>query len=118
MAEIARSATMASVSHAIDTIHDLGMKVLLKPMVDIADTSATWRAYADPSDKDQWFANYTNYIGSYADLAKAKGVELLSIGCEIDTLEQSANNAAGQLSSQPLAHAIPESSLTPLTRVR
>ena len=89
----AHSATMASVSHAIDTIHGLGMKVLLKPMVDITDASATWRAYADPSDKDQWFANYTNYIGSYADLAKAKGVELLSIGCEMNTLEQSANNA-------------------------
>lgn len=87
------SSTMSSVSHAIDTIHSLGMKVLLKPMLDVSDSAGTWRAYIDPSDKNQWFQNYTNYIGSFADLAQQKGVELLSIGCEMNTLEQSSNNA-------------------------
>ena len=29
------SSTMSSVEHAIDTIHGLGMKVLLKPMLDV-----------------------------------------------------------------------------------
>lgn len=86
------SSTMASVTHAIDTIHSLGMKVLLKPMLDVSDASGTWRAYIDPSDKDQWFTNYTNYLGSFADLAQSKGVELLSVGCEMNTLEQSASN--------------------------
>ncbi|HVT29351.1 MAG TPA: dockerin type I domain-containing protein [Lacipirellulaceae bacterium] len=85
------SSTMSSVEHAIDTIHSLGMKVLLKPMLDVSD--GTWRAYIDPSDKGQWFANYTNFIGSFADMAQSKGVELLSIGCEMNTLEQSANNS-------------------------
>jgi hypothetical protein len=84
------SSTMSSVAHAIDTIHALGMKVLLKPMIDIDD--GTWRAFADPSDKDQWFANYTNFIGTFADMAQSKGVELLSIGCEMNTLEKPANN--------------------------
>lgn len=87
------SSTLSSVSHAIDTIHNLGMKVLLKPMLDVADASGTWRAYIDPSDKDVWFNNYTNYIGSFADLAQSKGVELFSIGCEMNTLEQSINDA-------------------------
>ena len=86
------SSTMSSVSHAIDTIHGLGMKVLLKPMLDVSDASGTWRAYIDPSNKDQWFANYTNYIGTFADMAQSKGVELLSIGCEMNTLEQAVNN--------------------------
>lgn len=86
------SSTMSSISHAIETIHGLGMKVLLKPMLDVSDANNTWRAYIDPSDKDQWFANYTNFIGSFADMAQSKGVELLSIGCEMNTLEQSANN--------------------------
>jgi hypothetical protein len=84
------SSTMSSVSHAIDTIHGLGMKVLLKPMLDVSD--GTWRAYIDPSNKDLWFSNYTNFIGTFADMAQSKGVELLSIGCEMNTLEQSANN--------------------------
>ncbi|HEX4415585.1 MAG TPA: hypothetical protein VH107_18275 [Lacipirellulaceae bacterium] len=87
------SSTMSSVAHAIDTIHSLGMKVLLKPMLDVSDSAGTWRAYIDPSNKDQWFSNYTNYIGSFADLAQQKGVELLSIGCEMNTLEESSNNA-------------------------
>src|SRR5689334_9432629 len=84
------SSTVSSISHAIDTIHSLGMKVLLKPMLDITD--GTWRANINPSDKDQWFANYTNFIGSFADMAQSKGVELFSIGCEMNTLEQSVNN--------------------------
>src|SRR6478609_5269123 len=84
------SSTMSSVSHAIDTIHSLGMKVLLKPMLDVSD--GTWRAYIDPSNKDQWFTNYTNFLGTFADMAQTKGVELFSIGCEMNTLEQSANN--------------------------
>src|SRR5689334_21115369 len=84
------SSTVSSISHAIDTIHSLGMKVLLKPMLDVSD--GTWRAYIDPSDKDQWFANYTNFVGTFADMAQSKGVELLSIGCEMNTLEQSINN--------------------------
>jgi hypothetical protein len=86
------SSTMSSVAHAIDTIHSLGMKVLLKPMLDVSDASGTWRAFINPSDKDQWFTNYTNFIGSFADMAQSKGVELLSIGCEMNTLEQSSND--------------------------
>jgi hypothetical protein len=84
------SSTISSVAHAIDTIHSLGMKVLLKPMIDIDD--GTWRAYANPSDKDQWFSNYTNFLGTFADMAQSKNVELFSIGCEMNTLEQAANN--------------------------
>jgi hypothetical protein len=87
------SSTQASVAHAIDTIHSLGMKVMLKPMLDVSDASGTWRANIDPSDKAQWFANYTNFLGTFADMAQSKGVELFSIGCEMNTLEQAANNA-------------------------
>ncbi len=84
------SSTIASVEHAIDTAHGLGMKVLLKPMLDVKD--GTWRAYINPANKDQWFANYTNFLGTFADIAQAKGVELYSIGCEMNTMEIAANN--------------------------
>ena len=84
-----RSATIASVEHAIDTIHGLGMKVFLKPMLDIQD--GTWRANIAPADPDAWFGNYTNFIGTFADMAEAKDVELFGIGCELNRLEHPDN---------------------------
>jgi hypothetical protein len=88
------SSTVSSVAHAIDTIHSLGMKVLLKPMLDVSDANNTWRAYINPSDKNQWFSNYTSFLGQFADMAQSKGVELFSIGCEMNTLEQPSNNSS------------------------
>jgi T5SS/PEP-CTERM-associated repeat protein len=84
-----RSATIASVEHAIDYAHGLGMKVFLKPMLDVQD--GTWRANISPTDTNTWFNNYTNFIGTFADIAQAKGVELFSIGCEMNRMEAPAN---------------------------
>jgi T5SS/PEP-CTERM-associated repeat protein len=84
-----RTATAASIEHAIDQIHSLGMKVFLKPMLDVQD--GTWRANIAPNDVDQWFANYTDFVGTFADMAQAKGVELFSIGCEFNLLENPTN---------------------------
>jgi T5SS/PEP-CTERM-associated repeat protein len=86
------SATIESVEHAIDQIHSLGMKVLLKPMLDVNDGANTWRANVAPTDPDQWFTNYRSYINTFADIAEAKGVELLSVGCEFNNLENPAND--------------------------
>ena len=61
------------------------MKVFLKPMLDVQD--GTWRANIQPDDPDVWFNNYTNFIGTFADLAEAKGVELFSVGCEMNRME-------------------------------
>ncbi len=86
------SSTQSSVAHAIDTAHSLGMKVMLKPMLDVND--GTWRAEINPTDKETWFANYTHFLGTFADLAQQKGVELFSLGCEMNTLEATSNNAS------------------------
>jgi T5SS/PEP-CTERM-associated repeat protein len=90
IAPSASSATIASVEHAIDRIHGLGMKVFLKPMLDVSD--GTWRANINPADTDQWFTNYRNFVNTFAAIADDKGVELFSIGCEFNNLENSANN--------------------------
>lgn len=84
-----RSATIASVEHAIDDIQGLGMKVFLKPMLDVQD--GTWRANILPTDANTWFSNYTNFIGMFADLAQAKGVELFSVGTELNRMEAPEN---------------------------
>ncbi len=84
------SAMVASIEHAIDHIHSLGMKVFLKPMLDVSD--GTWRANISPSDPDQWFTNYRNYLNTFAEIAETKGVELFSVGCEFNNLENPVNN--------------------------
>ena len=107
MAAAANSSTIASVQSAIDTIHGLGMKVLLKPMLDVSD--GTWRAYINPTQPDTWFGydatnpftsastaplvgSFGNFIDTFADIAQTKGVEMLSIGCEMNNMENATNS--------------------------
>jgi len=68
-----------SLGHAINIIHSLGMKVMLKPHVDLVDEEA--RSNIIPSD--EWFKNYKEFILHYASLAAKYNVELLCIGTEL-----------------------------------
>jgi T5SS/PEP-CTERM-associated repeat protein len=100
---------VADVQHAIDTIHAQGMKVLLKPMLDVSD--GTWRAYINPSQPDTWFGydatnpfvnsgtaplagSYGAFIDTMANLAETNKdtVKMFSIGCELNNMENSAND--------------------------
>ena len=72
------SASTESVVHAIREIHDQGMGVMLKPMVDCR--SGDWRGAIQPSAA--WFGGYGSFINGWADIAQAEGVEMLSVGCE------------------------------------
>ena len=80
-----KSATLESVGHAIDEAHRLGMRVMLKPMVDVR--SRVWRGTIRPADAGAWFRSYGVFIGVFADLAARKKVEILCIGTEMNTLE-------------------------------
>src|SRR3989338_6214755 len=42
----------------------------------------------EPTDPDKFFSSYKNFIGHYAILAEQNGVEMFSIGNELDTLTQ------------------------------
>lgn len=81
--------TEDDLAHAITTAHRLGMKVLLKPHIDLyrepnpnafrgdiafGDDEAAWR---------QWFTNYTALITQYARLAQANRVEAFAVGTEL-----------------------------------
>ena len=68
-----------SLGHAINMIHSLGMKAMLKPHVDLVDDEA--RTNIIPSD--EWFASYKEVILHYASLAAKYNVELLCIGTEL-----------------------------------
>ncbi len=75
-----------SVKHVIALAHSLGLKVLLKPMVDTLEEETTqpypvvWRGEIQPSD--EWFDSYSNFINFFAEFAEENDVELLSVGCE------------------------------------
>lgn len=78
-----------SLGHAINVIHELGMKVMLKPHVDLAD--GEMRTNIIPSE--EWFASYKEFILHNARLAAKYNVELLCIGTELSNTTISKWNA-------------------------
>jgi len=77
---------------AITELHAQGVKVMLKPHVDVSD--GTWRGQIVPTDTNAWFASFTTFITHYAQLAQSHGVEMLCFGTEYATMSGSGNLAA------------------------
>lgn len=73
------SATVESAVHAIGVCHELGMKVMLKPMVDCQD--GNWRGNITPSSA--WFSSYRDFIVFWAQTAEQYKVESFCVGCEL-----------------------------------
>jgi hypothetical protein len=72
--------TDKALAHVIRTARSLGMKVMLKPMIDLEN--GEWRGKILPSEK--WFQNYTNYIDFFAEFAEQYEVEMFCIGTEYE----------------------------------
>lgn len=79
--------TDESIRHAIQKAHELGMKVCLKPHLDLLDKSdGSWRGEIGclrEADWDKWFKKYTDYIMHYVRIASEEGVEMFCIGTEL-----------------------------------
>lgn len=75
------TASDASVRHIIALAHRAGLKVLLKPHVDLPGDED--RAGIRPADPGRWFAAYTGFIVHYADLARRAGVAEFAVGTEL-----------------------------------
>jgi hypothetical protein len=69
------------VRRVVELARDRGLKVLLKPHVDIADGED--RAHISPTDRDAWFSSYHRFITHYAELATELGVEEFAVGTEL-----------------------------------
>ncbi|MGQ9478791.1 MAG: glycoside hydrolase family 113 [Thermoproteota archaeon] len=69
-----------SLIRVIDMIHELGMKVMLKPMVDPRD--GHWRGEIPPSK--EWFESYASFINRWAEFSQKHGLDILCIGCEFN----------------------------------
>ncbi|MBR9691218.1 hypothetical protein GOV06_00355 [Candidatus Woesearchaeota archaeon] len=73
-----------SLEHVIQKAKSLGMKVKLKPHVDVR--TGDWRGdigFSNESDWIDWFTSYEDFITYYADFAEANGVDELVIGTEL-----------------------------------
>ncbi|SFI66343.1 glycoside hydrolase family 113 [Microbacterium saccharophilum] len=87
--ELQPTVTDEEITWAIREAHRLGMKVCLKPVVNVAD--GTWRAHIGFFDWDvpnepswtQWFASYRTFILDAARLAQDEQCAMLCIGCEM-----------------------------------
>lgn len=87
-----KSHSADEVTATIKAMKAAGLKVILKPHVDVADDS--WRGYIKPADTAAWFAAYTGFIVRYATLAQSEQVDLLVIGTEFSSMGGWDNRAA------------------------
>jgi hypothetical protein len=83
-ADFSKTPDDAGLSQAISSARQDGLKVMVKPHVDVLD--GTFRGEIQPSDKTAWFESYDRFIGHYADLTSGGGAELFSVGTELESL--------------------------------
>lgn len=86
-----RTPSDSSVRHAIRKAHEYGMKVMLKPHIDLISGDGCTRSDIgfNASDKwDRWFASYMSFITHYANMARNEGVEFFCVGTELTFASQ------------------------------
>jgi len=86
--------TDADLTHLIAKAHTLGLKVMLKPHVDLFNDPSRWRgeiSMTTNADWALWFSSYQVFITHYAALAQTTGAEMFAVGTE---LEDTSGHAA------------------------
>ncbi len=85
----AHTPTDAELVHVIHQAHSLGLKVMLKPHVDLLDESnGFWRGdigdgFTTEALWSAWFASYRSFIEHYAQLAKDNSADQFCVGTEL-----------------------------------
>jgi len=73
-------------TNLIQKCKQLGLKVMLKPMVDPKDQWRAWiGTYFTDEEWTEWFSSYTEFIVHYAQLSEKTQVDMYSAGCEMIT---------------------------------
>ena len=75
-------------AHAIAAAHNLGLKVMLKPHVDLRHDRDHWRGnigemFVEEAQWQAWFGSYSTFINHYAKLAQEQEVDQFCIGTEL-----------------------------------
>ena len=84
-----QTATDADLIHVITQAHALGLKVMLKPHLDLSHDPDHWRgqigtAFTSEAQWAAWFSAYRRMVEHYAELAQAHGVEQFCLGTELE----------------------------------
>ncbi len=74
---------------AITYAHSLGMRVDIKPHLQISSDPGAWRATINAADRDSWYLAYENMLKHYAIIAEEHNVEGLIIGTELINMASS-----------------------------
>lgn len=77
--------TDQALTHAIRRAQQLGLKAVLRPMVDVHD--GTWRGeiyFNEDAHWEAWFRSYRWFLIHYAQLAEREDIALLSVGVELE----------------------------------
>jgi hypothetical protein len=75
------TASDAGLRRIVDRAHRAGLKVMIKPHVDLPGDGD--RAGIRPRDRAAWFTAYRAFITHYADLATETGTEQFAVGTEL-----------------------------------
>ncbi len=84
------SHTDADIKAVVDYAHAKGIKVLMKPHIDVkASGQYRWQIGKNFGESQwaAWFASYKTFITRYADLSKSLGVEMFTVGTELDATD-------------------------------
>jgi hypothetical protein len=77
---------------AINYIHSQGMQVMLKPHID--SFTGEWRAFINASDRDAWYASYSQMLNHLGDIGKQTNVEMIAVGSELISMAAYTENGA------------------------
>lgn len=84
-----KSPSDKSVIYAIQTIRNLGMKVMLKPHLDFLDSAeGKWRGdidFIDDAGWETWFKAYKDFLMHYIEIANKENVEMFCLGTELSS---------------------------------
>lgn len=80
---VANNVTMGQLTAAIETAHQLGLKVVVKPQILVRGSWAGAISFSNSNQMQSWFRNYSSHLLQYARLSQRLGVEAFVIGTEL-----------------------------------
>jgi len=79
----ANNVTTGQLIAAIETAHQLGLKVVLKPQILVRGSWAGAISFSNSNQMQSWFKKYSAHLLQYARLSQRLGVEAFVIGTEL-----------------------------------
>lgn len=71
----------------VETLHEAGLRVSLRPILDERVLLPQWRGAIEPTDKAAWFASYRDLLLPYAEMAGRLDVATIVVGVELASME-------------------------------